>query len=724
MASIFPVIMCGGAGTRLWPASRPSRPKQFIPLSGNRSSFQETVDRVAPLAGEDGVLIVVGGAIHRRTILEQLSEIGRKAVLLLEPEGRESAAAMAAAALWTRRRCPDAVNLFVASDHHIPDDEAFREAVGLAATSAETGRIVTLGLVPTAPSSAYGYIAPEEQGLSVIRSFIEKPDAQTAARYISAGFLWNSGNFIVRADVLDQEIRASTTGLSEAVARALDDAIHDGETILLGSAFASAPKISIDYAVMEKTRLASVLPVDFEWSDLGSWDAVHESGEGDVGLHILEDSDGCLVRACDGVMVAAIGLSNVGIIVEKDAVLVTDLGRSQDVKKVVERLRRLSPRHLDFERPPEETLEGGALRLAAWIRQSALPCWCTLGQNVEGGFEEFLSLDGRRLASPHATGIQLRQLQVYAEAGRLGWQGPWRTVLNTGLENLLRDLKKNWAELPANEVDQDQGLLACSLAKIALAAPELAAQKPMIALRQRLDPATIQIGLEAKIDSNVSSAHISFLEAALAWEAYGLKGWRVLADRIVALTIEQFFDARTGTMQELSPTAMMRIEADGEILVTPGRQFEWSWLLARYARVRHNSEIFSVAEALYEAGMRGIEPKRDVVVDSMTIDGATRSSRARLAPQTTWMMASLTFASNTDVGRREYFTAQAGRALRAIWNHLLPSGLWRDKLLQNGDFIDEPASAAQFQAVMSAYAEIRASKMLWCPPTQAALSLH
>ncbi|MFN4186384.1 MAG: mannose-1-phosphate guanylyltransferase, partial [Hyphomonas sp.] len=148
--------------------------------------------------------------------------------------------------------------------------------------------------------------------------------------------------------------------VGEAVRVALDQAEIDGPCITLGSGFKAAPKISIDYAVMEKTSRASVLPVRFEWSDLGAWDSVHASGEGDVGLHILEDSEGCLVRACDGVMVAAIGLRDVGIIVERDAVLVTDLKKSQDVKKVVERLRKLSPQHLDFPsaKPLVET-EGG-----------------------------------------------------------------------------------------------------------------------------------------------------------------------------------------------------------------------------------------------------------------------------------------------------------------------------------------------------------------------------
>lgn len=716
MAAIFPVIMCGGAGTRLWPASRPSRPKQFIPLSGNRSPFQETVDRVAPLAGGDGVLVVVGGAVHRQTILEQLDEIGRSAVLLLEPEGRESAAAMAAAALWTRRRQPEAVNLFVASDHHIPDQNAFREAVTAAAAAAETGRIVTLGLVPTEASSAYGYIAPNGPGLAEVRSFIEKPDPETAARYIAAGYLWNSGNFIVRADVLDEEIRQSTVGLGEAVARGLDEAREDGDAIVLGPSFASAPRISIDYAVMEKTRRASVLPVDFEWSDLGSWDAVHASGEGDVGLHVLEDSDGCLVRACDGVMVAAIGLSNVGIIVERDAVLVTDLARSQDVKKIVTRLTQLSPRHLDFEGPAEETLDDGAIRLAAWLRQLALPLWCTLGQNAPGGFEAFLSLDGRRLEASAGVRVQLRQLQVYSEAGRLGWQGPWRAALQAGLQNLGRHL----ADADAFTL-HERGLFEGALARIALSAPELIADHSW-AERGRVsaDGPESESLVEAVAASERSSVCVALLDAALRWEdAHGGSGGRALADRIVTQARNRFLDAQAGVMREISPDGTS--DDLDESPIDPGRQFEWAWLLTRYARKRANSDDLRLARRLFEAGSKGVDLKRHVVIDAMTNRGAPQSTRARLSAQTQWLKAALVLAESDD---REYFLAQAARAQRAVWKYLLPSGLWRAKMLENGAFIDEPASADALHAVMAAHAQAQALNGLWRPATRAALNLY
>lgn len=723
MPVIFPVIMCGGAGTRLWPASRPSRPKQFIPLAGNRSLFQETADRVAPLAGTEGTLVVVGGAAHHRTILEQLAEIGQTAVVLLEPEGRDSAAAMAAAALWTKQRRPDAVNLFVASDHHIPDQEAFRRAAKLASAAASEGRIVTLGVVPTEASSAYGYIEPASAGLAEVRAFVEKPDAATAAQYIANGYLWNSGNFIVRADVLHDEIEVATAGLSEAVAASFTEATIDGASIFLGKRFTAAPKISIDYAVMERTQRASVLPVDFEWSDLGAWDAVHASGEGDVGLHIFEDTEGCLVRACDGVMVAAIGVSNIGIIVEQDAVLVTDLKRSQDVKKVVERLKQLSPRHLDFQQPQEEALADGAARFASWMRQSALPTWCTLGQNTAGGFEELLGQDGRRLDAARRARVQARQTQVYAEAGRLGWPGPWRAAVRSGLEwidarflnpdGLVRTrLSSEAAPLDETVTLYDQAFYMFALAAACRVAPDLANEDRARAVRDRLlEGAPAQGGLvEAGLHPYQSNAHMHLLEAALAWEeAGGDKGWADLADRVVELALTRFIDPSTGLLREFFSEDWSPAPGLDGSLVEPGHQFEWSWLLARHGRSRADAASLEAAWRLFEGGLKGVDPQRGVAVDAYDIGGGVRSARARLWPQTEWLKAAMILATATDDGRREACLTQAARAQRALWRYLTPSGLWRDKMLENGKFIDEPAPASSFYHVMAAFSQVQTS---------------
>ena len=718
--ALYPVIMCGGAGTRLWPASRPSRPKQFIPLAGNRSLFQETAARVAPVAGDDGKLIVVGGIRHRDWIVDQLAELEIEAQVLLEPEARDSAAAMAAAAAWAVRHDPEAIIAFVASDHHIPDHDAFREAVIAAAAAAVEGRIVTLGVTPSEASQAYGYIKPSGRGLSAVEAFVEKPDRTQAQAYIDAGYLWNSGNFIVAASTLVSELSAHAPAVLDAAKAALPD-IESGSVQTLGSAFAASPKISIDYAVMEKTARASVLEVAFAWSDLGAWDSIAASGEGDTGQHIFEDSEGCLVRAPDGILVAALGVRNLAIVVEEDAVLVCDLSQSQGVKKVVDRIKATSPRHLDFVTAPQEDLAGGAVRFADWMRLRALPVWSTLGQAANGGFAEVLSLDGRPLTLPRRARVQARQIFVYANAGLNGWEGPWRGIVERGLERLYADylrpdgLCRTTLTAEGEPLDEtaylyDQAfvLFALSAAKSAgIDDPTLEARA--VALRDALLASAPETGglIEAGDQPYQSNAHMHLLEACLGWEAAGGDaGWTALADRIVDLTLTKFIDAEGGFLREFFGRDWAPAAGEDGRLVEPGHQFEWAWLLARVGRSRGRADATRAAQRLYAAGRKGVSERPMIAIDALNDDGTVRSHRARLWPQTEWLKASLILAETAADGERQQLMDDAATALRALWLYLTPDGLWRDKRLPQGGFIDEPAPASSLYHIAAAFGQL------------------
>ena len=279
---VYPVIMCGGSGTRLWPASRPSRPKQFIPLVGERSLFQETVERLHGIDDFAG-LVIIAGEKHRKWILQQLPE-DLEATLILEPEGRDSAPAIAAAAVWGAAQHDDAVMAVVASDHYIPDTENFVSAINVASRGAlgegiHTGQIVTLGVVPSIPTSAYGYIRPtkssQNPGIPVsVEAFVEKPDPPTAEKYVKEGYLWNSGNFVFPAQLMLTELQKFEPEIISFVEPAVHNGVQRGKTLKLTDQFRKAKKISIDYAVMENTDRAAVLPIDLQWSDLGAWDAV------------------------------------------------------------------------------------------------------------------------------------------------------------------------------------------------------------------------------------------------------------------------------------------------------------------------------------------------------------------------------------------------------------------------------------------------------------------
>ena len=425
--AIYPVILCGGAGTRLWPASRPARPKQFIDLVSDVSLFQETGRRVAPLA-EGGRIIVVAGEAHRGFIEAQLAALGVAGDLILEPAGRDSAPAMAAAALWIEQIDPDGTAVFVASDHYIPDAAAFRAAALEAIAAAAPGRIVTMGMAPTSPSSAYGYIQPEAPGLSPVRRFVEKPGLAEAERYLAEGYLWNSGNFVVPVRVLLEEMERFVPDVVAAVRAALPEQGPGAHG--LGAAFLAAPKISIDYAVMEKSDRVWVLPATFEWSDLGAWDAVAATGRGGRGAWVDHASDGCLVRAAPGMVVATAGLSNLAIIAEPDAVLVCDLGRAQDVKALVEELARRETSPLPAAPP---SLEALAERFERWLKLAALPLWATLGVDVDGAFVEALDEAGAPVGDFRRARVQARQAYVFSLAAAWGWGAGHAAMVERGM---------------------------------------------------------------------------------------------------------------------------------------------------------------------------------------------------------------------------------------------------------------------------------------------------
>lgn len=337
---VIPVILCGGSGTRLWPLSSADRPKQFLPLIGPRSTFQATVRRVQAIAGA-GPILVVANQDHRALIENQLAEIGARALLLLEPCARDSGPAIAAASVWIEAGFPGAVAVFVSADHHIVDDAAFGDAIGTAVGAALQGRIVTLGLKPTHPATAFGYIRPQtaDDGVQPVAAFVEKPDLETARTYVAAGYLWNSGNFISRPAVLLEDLAEHAPALKAAAEAAVAGQTTVGEITLLGEAFASAPTISIDHALMERTRRASVMPVSFTWSDIGAWDAVLDAAEQDADGNSLTpgalaiDSQGSIVRAPPGTRVALIGVSGLAVIVGEDGtLLVCDLKHSQAMK--------------------------------------------------------------------------------------------------------------------------------------------------------------------------------------------------------------------------------------------------------------------------------------------------------------------------------------------------------------------------------------------------------
>lgn len=349
--NITPVILSGGSGTRLWPLSRQLRPKQFLPLVDELTLFQNTVQRLQGIPQLEDALVVCNEE-HRFMVAEQLRELrlGHQGILL-EPVGRNTAPALALAALHlTQQGKADALMLVLPADHVIANEEAFQQAVQQAAQAAQDGYLTTFGIVPQRAETGYGYIRQgvDLVGLPVKRvaTFVEKPDVATAQAYVASGeYLWNSGMFLFRADRLLAALEEYQPKVLQACQSALAHPNHDLDFIRLdAAAFAAAPAISIDYAVMEKTHDAVVIPLDAGWNDVGAWSAVWEVSQQDTQQNVLRgdtlthQASGNLVHA-EHRLVALVGVDDLVVVETKDAVLVAHRDQVQDVKHIVGQLQ-------------------------------------------------------------------------------------------------------------------------------------------------------------------------------------------------------------------------------------------------------------------------------------------------------------------------------------------------------------------------------------------------
>jgi len=349
--TLFPVILCGGSGSRLWPLSRDLYPKQFLSLTEADSMLQSTLRRAAKVSTQAPVL--VSNEAHRFLVAEQARAAGiAVSDLILEPVARNTAPAIAAAAFRCLQQSPDALLLVMPSDQLITDQDGFGLAVSAAVASASTGRLVTFGVTPSFPATGYGYIRAAEK-LSTdsvtavaVAQFVEKPDEHKATEFLSTGqYLWNSGMFVFKAAVFLEELKKYAPEMYNTVEAAVQGGQSDLDFFRLSQAdFAKSPSDSIDYAVMEKTEKASVVPLNLSWSDVGAWDAVwDESGKDAQGNALLgdvmsHDTRNSFVKSTSR-MVATVGITDLVVVETPDAVLIAHKDKSQDVKKIVERLK-------------------------------------------------------------------------------------------------------------------------------------------------------------------------------------------------------------------------------------------------------------------------------------------------------------------------------------------------------------------------------------------------
>ena len=724
--TFYPVIMCGGSGTRLWPLSRPARPKQFIPLVGPYSPFRETLIRLAGLK-DVATPIVVAGRRHAGWLAREALDAGITIEVLLEPEARDSGPAVAVAAARIAQFDPAGVAVIVASDHHIPDGEAFRGAVLLAGRAASEGWIVTMGIDPVAAATCYGYIQAGAvlEGLEPVRlnqAFVEKPDAATAATYVNAGYLWNSGNFIARADTLLAELDLHEPLIAQAAREAVSTAEPSAEGLRLGSAFHAAPKISFDYAVMERTRRAAVLPATFAWSDLGAWDAVWEASSKDpsgnvvAGEVLLQDSSDCLVRVTGDMQVALVGVRGLAVVADGQSLLVCDLQASQGVKAAAEAASRAGR----GETSPRRDLSAWSTQYDQWFRAAALPVWWALGADHQlGGFFESLGQNGAGLAVAKRARVQARQAFTYANAAKLGLAGPWALASEHGwgffdrhyrrADGLYRTLvSADGAVLNDTAYLYDQAFALMALAALHHIDPRGGERRnAALSLLQ-----TVQSHFrhsrrgycEAGAQRFQSNPIMHLLEAALAWiDADGGAVWTELATQLVALALDHLIDPKLGLLREFFDADWAPADGAPGRIAEPGHQFEWAWLLDRWAHMSGSSAAAHAARALFKTGLAGWDPARSVAVDEMSDDLAKQRLTARLWPQTEMLKAAVLLGRDRKDDEIDY-AQWAGEAAAGLWAYLETpvSGLWRDCMAADGRFEIEPAPASSLYHLFGA----------------------
>ena len=346
---IIPLILSGGSGTRLWPLSRKQYPKQYLPLAGDNTMLQETILRLSGLNNLANPIIICN-ADHRFLVAEQCQQIDIKnPTILLEPVGRNTAPAIAAAALQSINGSDDAVLLVLSADHVIQDVEAFHQAINIASNQAQEGKLTTFGIVPTDANTGYGYIkssVDSNDGAHKVEEFVEKPDLKTAESYLEQGnYLWNSGMFMFRATTLIDELTTHSPEIVTSVNDAVNNAAQDLDFIRLDKqAFESSPSDSIDYALMEKSDNVVVVPLDALWNDIGSWSALHDIGTKDGNGNVIqgdvftEDTTNTYIHANHHI-VATIGVQDLVIVDTPNATLIATKDKVQEVKKIVEQLQ-------------------------------------------------------------------------------------------------------------------------------------------------------------------------------------------------------------------------------------------------------------------------------------------------------------------------------------------------------------------------------------------------
>lgn len=732
---IVSFVLSGGIGSRLWPLSRADNPKQFHDLSGDGSMLLKTVRRLKARPGAQEPVYLIASEQHAERVSGDLASVGLSAAdAIFEPLGRNTAAAVAVAALATLSRHGDALVLVVPSDHEITTDADFWKSVECGREAAVKGSLVVFGIKPNRPETGYGYIharpADDHAAPRSVERFVEKPDLETAKSYVAdGGYYWNSGIFLFRAGAMRDAFLGLCPEIWEKAELAFTGAASDlTGTFLPLDIYGDIQSISIDYAIMEHAADVVMVPATFRWNDLGSWQSLLDisptDGQGNVTLGdvIAIDCENSYLRS-QGKLLAVIGMKDVAIVATPDATFVAPVAESQNVKKIIEQLDRTGRLETKYTPAHTRVLAHGAWRdrVGHWLFEETLPLWSTAGiDDRHGGFHEVLGFDGRPLPRTKRTRTMARQIYAFSVAKTRGWTGPADAVIGHGIDFLatkgrtdqggwVRALNADGSVADATEDAYDH---ACVL--LALAQAHMAGHTRVLGMAEEtfqfLDARLEDEGFSGYRETSAageglrrSNPHMHLLEAFLAWyRATGRRSYLRRAARVIDLFRNHFFNSESWTLGEYFADDWSPAPGEAGDWTEPGHHFEWASLLVDFSELSQRQDLVRYARKLYGCAVaNGLNRSTGLAYGAVSRHGLPLDRVSRSWPQAEAIKAAIALDGQGGPDLKPEIEERVDRLFR--W-HIdpAPTGLWIDRIDEKGRAIATEVPASIFYHLVCA----------------------
>lgn len=734
---IVSFVLSGGVGSRLWPLSREDYPKQFHDLTGGGSMLGKTLERIVSRTSGETPAFVIASTRHADRVQAAVAGLDLAGgCAILEPMGRNTAAAVAVATLQTLEQFGDAKVLIVPSDHEISTAQDFWASVEAGAAAADSGSLVVFGKKPGHPETGYGYIEVQDGSgdgrvLSVER-FVEKPDLERAKQFLAAGtFYWNLGIFLFRAGAMRDAFLRLRPDIWEGAQAAMRAAERRASgTFLPGNLYGAIPSDSVDYAIMEKTTGITMVPASFSWSDLGSWQSLFDVGaRADAGNVLLGDvmaidCENSYLRST-GPLLSAVGLRDMAVVATADAVFAAPIERSQNVKQIFEGLQKLDRCETRITPLGAAALEPGAWRprVRQWIFEEALPRWAECGvDTTRGGFHEALGLDGRSLEKPKRIRTMARQTFAFSQAAQRGWTGPASRLVDHGVAFLAsqgRTANGGWVRtlnLDGSVADpaEDAYDLSCVLLALAHAhgaghpdAAKLGGEALGFILTRLAAPdgagylETSSGGLPRR-----SNPHMHLLEAFMAWHAAtGSEEALSAAAEIVRLFEDRLFDRATWSLGEYFEQDWSPAAGEKGDWIEAGHHFEWAALLVQFGEAAGRDDLAGYARKLdATACAAGINRRTGLAYGAVTRIGRPIDRVSRSWPQGEAIRAAVALDR---CGGGDFAPEAEARVARLFRAHIdpAPRGLWIDRIDERGRAVAEEVPASILYHLLTALTE-------------------